>query len=217
MRTLIVIRHGESEHHLNGLTGGWTDCGLTDLGRRQASLLAERLARELAGQPPLRLYYSDLKRAAETAATVAQALGLEAIPMRELREFNNGQAAGLTIAEAESIELPRTYPILDWQPYSGAETYRRFYERVAAAMDDLDRREANAALIVTHGGTHNLIVAWWLKLGAEALDQVSFAAATTGVTVLTHNRWNERTIERLNDTAHLYTAGLAAGLSINIC
>lgn len=214
MRVVIVIRHGESEHHLNGLTGGWTDCGLTDLGRRQASLLAERLARDLAGQPRIGLYCSDLKRAAETAEIVGRTLGLTPVPMRALREFNNGQAAGLTVAEAERIELPRTLPILDWQPHPEAETYRRFYERVATAMDDLDRREAEAALIVTHGGTHNLIVTWWLRLGVDALNRVSFAATTTGVTLLTYNRWNERTIERLNDTSHIYAVGLAPKLDI---
>ena len=32
-RSLILVRHGESQHHVLGLSGGWTDTPLTDGGR----------------------------------------------------------------------------------------------------------------------------------------------------------------------------------------
>ena len=55
MKTLIVIQHCQSEHHINELTGGWTDTPLTARGRRQAYCVAERL-RDKLGASPCPLY-----------------------------------------------------------------------------------------------------------------------------------------------------------------
>ena len=41
------MRHGQSEHHISDLTGGWTDDCLTELGRLQAARVASRLEREI--------------------------------------------------------------------------------------------------------------------------------------------------------------------------
>src|SRR6266540_5612451 len=97
-QSLVVVRHAQSEHHVRGLTGGWTDTGLTELGHEQALLLAARLKAELAGAP-ITLYVSDLRRCLETAAPIAQAVGTEIVREPRLREHNNGAAAGLTVAE----------------------------------------------------------------------------------------------------------------------
>lgn len=43
MDTLLLVRHGEAEHHVREITGGWTDTCLTERGREQASRLALRL------------------------------------------------------------------------------------------------------------------------------------------------------------------------------
>ena len=48
MRDLVLLRHGEAEHHVRGLTGGWTDLALTAEGRRQANTAAVRLGELLA-------------------------------------------------------------------------------------------------------------------------------------------------------------------------
>src|SRR3712207_6442478 len=108
MKRLILIRHAQSEHHLQGLTGGWTDTPLSQLGHSQASHVADRCRQRLAGASSVRLFSGDLARAAQTAAYVATALGVEPRLEPSLRELNNGAAAGLTQAEARQIELPMT-------------------------------------------------------------------------------------------------------------
>jgi broad specificity phosphatase PhoE len=95
---VILVRHAQSEHHGKGITGGWTDTPLTDLGRVQASRLADRLRSELEGIP-VTLYTSDLLRAAQTARIIGRALGANPIPEPRLREFNNGEAANMTMAD----------------------------------------------------------------------------------------------------------------------
>ena len=195
---------------MNKLTGGWTDSALTELGRRQAACLASRLKREI-GDTPCQLYSSDLKRALQTAEIIGKEIGVTPNPVPELRAPNNGVAAGKSVEEAKRYVLELTRPVLDWQPYPQAETWRQFYSRVAACMDRLSSDQEIPLLLVTHAGTIINIVAWWLQLDIDMLCRVSFDALPASLSVLRRNQWNERTIERLNDTAHLYAAGLLGG------
>ena len=168
MKPIILVRHAQSQHHVNGLTGGWTDTGLTDLGRRQAACLASRLKQELE-DIPVRMVCSDLKRALQTAEIVGQEIGVTAQLIPELREFNNGIAAGMLREEADKIRCEPAEPFIDWQPYPEVETWRQFYWRVAGCMDRLVEGQEELLLVVTHGGTLMNIVAWWLQLDTEML------------------------------------------------
>src|SRR5215210_6640675 len=69
---LILVRHAEPRRVGAGEVDGPADPGLTDRGRQQA----ERLAAWLAVEPVDAVITSPLRRARETAAPVASALGL---------------------------------------------------------------------------------------------------------------------------------------------
>ncbi|MCW4036482.1 MAG: histidine phosphatase family protein [Candidatus Bathyarchaeota archaeon] len=62
---------------------------------------------------------------------------------------------------------------------------------------------------MAHGGTIINTVAWWLRLGLETLSNMSFRTSPASISVLGTTELNERAIFRLNDTTHLYTAGLS--------
>ena len=205
---LVLVQHCQSEHHVNGLTGGWTDTPLTPLGRRQAECLADRLKGMVAGEQVC-LVCSDLKRAKETADVVAAALGVKAQPAPDLREFNNGIAAGMTREETKRHEapIPSGGPGIDRRPFEGAETWREFYARVCRCMDSLLPTFAGVPIIVAHGGTLNNIVAWWLGLPADMLARVSFQPSPASISVLGVSKWGERAIKSLNDRSHLATIG----------
>ncbi|MGH3941836.1 MAG: histidine phosphatase family protein, partial [Pseudonocardiaceae bacterium] len=54
MRELVIVRHGLAHCNLAGVVGGPRGCtGLTDLGRAQVALLAERLCQDAAGGLPV--------------------------------------------------------------------------------------------------------------------------------------------------------------------
>jgi broad specificity phosphatase PhoE len=206
--TLIVVQHCQSEHHVNGLTGGWTDTPLTELGWRQADAVAARLLRELGGSS-CRLYTSDLMRASQTAAALSQALGIAAIEVPDIREINNGSAAGLTEAAAQAIRLPAPADtgVLDHRHFPHGETWREFHRRIARFLDLLCLDPApGTPILVTHGGAVINIIAWWLRLEVERLAHVSFGTSPAGITWLTTNAWNERTLKVLSDTSHLLAA-----------
>lgn len=206
MHPIIIVRHGEAEHNVGDLTGGWTESSLTPLGERQAAAVAERLGRELKGIE-VRLLSSDLRRARQTAEKIAEALGAEAEYRADLREFNNGVAANKRREEVQELYVEPGDSLLDWQPYPGAETWRRFHLRVASYMDRVVESHDRPCLVVCHGGTVVQIVSWWLMLPTETLNLVNFHSYPTGVTVLTETKWGERRLDRLNDTSHLRDMG----------
>ncbi len=203
MHELILVRHGESEHHVGDLTGGWTDSSLTDRGRRQA----ERLGRALAATEHDRgslLFSSDLSRARQTADAISELTRIQAEFRAELRESNNGAARNKTLAQAENLELPMTEPALEWVPYPGAESWRDMTLRVMGFMDELMTRvSGKRVVLVSHGNAMVAIVHWWLNLGEELWPRISFDFEPASITKLTVNRWGEKTISKLNDTSHL--------------
>jgi probable phosphoglycerate mutase len=203
MQRLILIRHAQSEHHIRGLTGGWTDTPLSALGRAQARAVAEHCRLRLADEPSVRLFSSDLLRASQTAEYLAAAMRLDVRLEPALRELNNGVAAGLTLDEARRIELPITEPAIDWRPYPEAESWRMMTERVFRGLDRIDRACPSTAIVVSHGNAGVAAIQWWLRLCDQCRPGVTFELAPASVTELAANAWGERAIVRLNDTSHL--------------
>ncbi len=201
---ITIIQHCQSQHHVNGLTGGWTDTGLTHLGKRQAAALAVRLKAEWAGRD-VKIWSSDLKRAAETAEVVRDATGSALAFEPNLREFNNGVSAGQTEdwASEHRRPAPSDGSTLDWQPFDEAETWRTFYRRIASAMDEIVRADQGPLAISTHGGALSQIVSWWLRLTEDQLATVEFSATPGSITTLGVGRNDQRLLLSLNDRCHL--------------
>ncbi len=202
MKTILLVRHGEADHLVSDLTGGWSQTSLTKNGELQARLIAARLGRELSGIDHA-FYCSDLKRAKQTADIIAKVTGVQPIPSDGLREFNNGVAADRNKSEVAHLYRPPIDTILDWQPYPEAETWRKFYRRIIAYMDGIYESEDRLTLIVAHGGTIVNIIAWWLRLEEESLSYVTFYTSPASLSVLTVTPLKERSIERLNDASHM--------------
>lgn len=105
MTRLLLIRHGQSEWNADGRWQGQADPPLTDLGRAQARHAARSLGVVDA------IVASDLQRAAETAAIIAEELGVGPLVLEPgLRERDAGEWSGLTRAEIER----------DWPGYLGS-------------------------------------------------------------------------------------------------
>jgi probable phosphoglycerate mutase len=193
---------------VSDLTGGWTNTALTENGKTQAKAVAKRLYEELNEQK-LNLYCSDLNRAIQTAVPIANILGLEPSYHIELRERNNGKAAGLTVDQAKAYfnEPPPTLE-LDYLPYQGGETWRQFNSRVSNFMESLYPALEDSSIFVCHGGTIHMIVSWWLGLDPETMNRVFFDSDPTCVTILHEAYVRNRIVERLNDTSHLVECGV---------
>ncbi|MGC8861973.1 MAG: histidine phosphatase family protein [Armatimonadota bacterium] len=201
MEELIVVRHGEAEHMVRGLTGGWTDTPLTEAGRKQALLTGDYLADIVAGRS-VRLYASDLIRAAQTAEIIGESIGVKPILAAALRELNNGKAAGLTVEEAMNVANPPTEPLVDWAPFAGAETWRQMSERVESFLEEISGTSPEVTILVAHGGSGNAAICWWLRLEIGQ-HNISFQLDPCSVSRLNTTRYGERNVAKINDTAHL--------------
>jgi len=67
MRTLVLLRHGESEWNAKGLFTGWVDVGLSASGAQEAANGGRLLAR--SGLKPAVVHTSVLTRAIQTATS----------------------------------------------------------------------------------------------------------------------------------------------------
>ncbi|MCJ7435652.1 MAG: 2,3-diphosphoglycerate-dependent phosphoglycerate mutase [Anaerolineales bacterium] len=100
MYKLVLVRHGQSTWNLENRFTGWTDVGLTDLGRAEA-LAAGQFLKE-GGYTFDLAYTSVLKRALQTLWSVLQVMDLEWIPVTnawQLNERHYGSLQGLNKSE----------------------------------------------------------------------------------------------------------------------
>ncbi|MFM8794497.1 MAG: histidine phosphatase family protein [Acidimicrobiales bacterium] len=146
----LVLRHGQSEWNAARRWQGQADIDLTETGRAQARLAAERLAADPAFTFRA-VASSDLKRARETATIISSVTGIELLTADpRLRETHVGEWQGLTHHEIER----------DWPGYldthrrpPGFETDDSIVERVSASFTDLSGRFGGGnVLVVSHAG-----------------------------------------------------------------
>ncbi|HEX2293621.1 MAG TPA: histidine phosphatase family protein [Gaiellaceae bacterium] len=193
MTTILLARHGESDWNAAGRWQGHADRPLTERGRAQAKVLAERLTEtELDA-----VYSSDLRRASETARIVAEPRGLEVAELPALREVDVGSWSGLTRAEAEE-RFPEGFArwIAGAEGWDDGETYEELAARVVGALlDTAAGHEGERLLVVSHGGSVRAI-----------------HAAALGVDIHTYRR-----IQRVEPNATLSAVCVVQGRLTELC
>lgn len=129
MKTIIMVRHGQSESNVKKTFTGQLNAPLTEAGREQA----RRMARYLDKYRVDKIYVSSLERAVETAQPIALRQNCPMEKRDELMEINSGLWQGLTFTEIAE-KYPQTYEV--WRSDigkttpEGGETCRELYDRV---------------------------------------------------------------------------------------
>ena len=182
MKQIITIQHTQSEHHVNGMVGSWTDWPLTEKGRSQAERIAGRLMPHLAGKT-WTLYASDLTRAVQTAAPLAAALGTSPILRVELRERNLGPAVGKSVQWLrENLEMQER--TVDDRLFAAAESRRDAWNRLAPLFDEIMASEAENIILVSHGDLLSIFNVMFLGLPVEAMNGLDLYGMAGGVSFL---------------------------------
>lgn len=151
MRTLVLLRHGRTAFNHGLRVQGQLDVELDDVGREQAAVAAEALAK----LGPTLLWSSDLVRARATAAALAEATGLAPTYDARLREFHLGERQGLThdeYAAADPVEFEK-FRRGHYDSAPGAESADAVRRRMTEALHELLDALApgETAVAVSHG------------------------------------------------------------------
>jgi broad specificity phosphatase PhoE len=159
MRKILLVRHGATS--LNGTTvstdriRGWKDIPLSKQGKAEAETLAE----EIAKNPPDVIVSSDLKRAAHTADTIADAAGMKVAEKSEaFRPWDVGKLAGESTDKAmpmmeEHIDNPD-------EPLPEGESFNTFKDRFFQGLHNVLTKHEGTIAIVAHHRNDRLLSAW---------------------------------------------------------
>jgi probable phosphoglycerate mutase len=154
---ICIIRHGETDWNVAKRIQGHTDIPLNETGRAQALAMAFSAAHQRFHA----IYSSDLLRATETAAALAQREDQVVKPLPQLRERHYGLFQGITAAEGAE-RYPQAYAHyvardLDYDFETG-ESLRHFADRVAEGIDWLVRHHSGQTIAaVSHSGVLDVV------------------------------------------------------------
>jgi probable phosphoglycerate mutase len=198
---IVLIRHGEAVCNVEGVVGGKVGCrGLTEVGRRQAASLAERLRASGELRSATALYSSVLPRAVETAQILRDAIGPAGTPFEieqqcELCELHPGDSDNLTWQQVID-----TFGVPDWNvddtvPIApGGESWASFRPRAAAAVHALARRHPGELVVaVVHAGVIEATMIEFLGINPDVYKRgwlrIPHASMTTWEWVPGEARW----------------------------
>jgi probable phosphoglycerate mutase len=200
--TVLLVRHGESAPaHPDRpfpLVDGHGDPPLDPVGHEQAAQLAARLANERIDA----IYVTSLCRTLQTAAPLAQRLGIEPIVEPDLREVYLGEWEGGEFRVRAAAGDPMFEQIFTqerWDVIPGAEALEEFDRRCARGLARIVAAHRDGrVMVVAHGGVIGQLlhqVTGSRRFAFSSTDNASISE------VVVHE---QRTVlRRFNDVAHL--------------
>ena len=172
---LLLVRHGSTQLTSENRFSGAVGVELSDEGREQTRLLAERLQPEKIAA----VYCSPLSRTVETAKILGEPHKLPAIPKHGLEEISHGRWEGLTRQEVEE-RFPGEYEQWEADPFTyapaGAESGVAVLARALPVIREIVvAHQGQCVVVVSHKATLRLLISSLLGFDArgyrDRLDQ----------------------------------------------
>jgi broad specificity phosphatase PhoE len=148
---LLLARHGQTADNADGLILGHRDPPLSELGQRQAAQLAAVAAQAGIGA----VWTSPLRRARQTAAAVAAAVGADVSVLDDLIESDRGTWEGQPVRRIARATPDLVTAFENAAPdfvFPGGESIQHQVVRTRRALD-LVAAGPQPALVVAHAGT----------------------------------------------------------------
>lgn len=200
MTTLLLIRHGENNMVGKRLAGRLPGVHLNEKGKQQAQELCQALVKA----PIKAVYSSPLDRAMETAAPLAQTLGLPILPAPGLIELDYGEWQGKTLKQLGRMKL---WKVVQEKPsqmrFPNGESFHEVQNRTAVEIARIAAAHEEADLVAcfSHGDIIRLAVAHFLGMPLDLFQRVS--AGTASITVLHIDKKGRPHLEHMNQTLSL--------------
>ena len=193
---VVLVRHGLPD------VDGSTDPGLSATGRQQAVALADMLAQE----KPAAVFSSHLKRAQQTAAPLAERLGLDVVVDADFREWESYTPQPHYRPPEQLQGSPRRQAYLEgrFEDFLPPHDMAGLQSRVAAATSRAAAASPGSTVVVaSHGGAINSLVA--LVVGAPTT--FLFDPAYCGVTRVQVMPDGRFVLVSVNEAVHLNDIG----------
>jgi 2,3-bisphosphoglycerate-dependent phosphoglycerate mutase len=206
---LFIVRHADAIPDADEIipSGIYDDLPLSKIGRGQAEDLAERLSTLHFDA----LYSSPLRRCLQTAAPLAERLGMTPTIVENIKEIKLGNirplpddGKDLTALSQALGQRQRDIVLLageagHWDVIPNSEPSKVFRRRVVDAFDEIANRHlGQRVLAFAHGGVINAYAAEVLGLERDFF----FPAANTSLTVV-RSKGKQRVLYILNDVGHI--------------
>lgn len=197
---LIIVRHGETTHNRDGVSQGQADTMLTELGKKQAQCLAERLVNEKIDT----IYSSDLKRCKDTLKPFLKLKKMKVNYTADLREINMGVFQEKPMTEYVEWKKSRKEKWDKIKPANG-ESFVDVRFRIKKIIDYiLEEEKGKIVLIMTHGKAKRAILMNLLNRNDEAYhDELRELSKNTAVTILNIKDSGKHEVESLYSVDHL--------------
>ncbi len=168
---IYFTRHGLTEYNKERRIQGLLDSPLTLEGKEKAKELGARLKDEGIEI----IYSSDQKRAMDSAKIINEALKLDIIPDRKLREVSMLSHEGMTWAESVATDPDREDLIMqrpDLFNEGGIYPYRDALEDAIAFIFELIKTNYEKVLVMTHGSKLRVITTVLEELDLKDTNKV---------------------------------------------
>lgn len=186
LKTIILVRHGQSETNVAKVFTGQLNASLTPIGLEQA----ERMARYVAQYPVEKVYASSLHRAVETAAPICRMFNCPMETSNDLREILAGAWEGISFEEIAE-RYPDEYAI--WRQDfgkarpNGGESCKELYQRVVRIFRHIvENTPEKVICIVSHAIPIRMMQCYITYGSVDAADKMPWVP-NASVTVYTYD------------------------------
>ncbi len=201
MTTMLLIRHAANDWVGERLAGWTPGVHLNTLGHQQAQGLADRLAHTALQA----IYSSPLDRARETAAPLANRLGLPVQVEAGLAEVQYGQWTGEALQDLRDTDLWRVLMLTpSLARFPDGESLGEVQNRVVATLERLRQRHAQETIaVVSHADVLKAAVAHYTGLHLDLFQRLVISPAS--VSVIQFGGPGFPRLVRFNDTGEMPT------------
>jgi len=201
---LLLVRHALPIRR--ELVDGPADPELSADGRAQAELLASYLSSEHLDA----IYASPLRRAYETAKSVAKHHDLDVQASDGVAEFDRFSPDYIPTEELKAANDPRYHAIINGEWSTDDESADEFRLRVVHTIEELiEKHPGQRIVVVCHGGVINGYLCHVLGLSHP---KGFFYPNYTSINRVAAARGGVRSVVTINETSHLRGTGLPMGL-----
>lgn len=173
-KTIFLVQHTESRHHVNGMIGAWGDWELTEAGKAQAFEIGKKLLNEGCGRD-FTMYVSDLKRAVQTAEEINRTLGIDPVITDRIREVNAGAGNGKPREWYENNKKQeKNYYDPDYKPFPDGESDRELWNRLYPFYQDVISNDQNKIIVVSHGTALSFLQSMLLGYSFKDIGRMRF-------------------------------------------